>query len=719
MKKVLGLFMLFTMTVGLFAMLGVNKAYAMGTTYYVSSSTGSDSNAGTSSSAPWKTLEKVGAMTYGAGDQILLRCGDVWNETLTISNSSGSPGSPIVLSSYGTGSKPGIIRNNTTSDLCVKVNDASYFTISNLDIGNSAMGIWFNYNDSFGHAGLVIDNCHFHDIYGVDQFHPSSAFLGIQFSAGIAIGGTVSSERPDYIMVDGVTVTDCSTYDAGSLMVSCQNFLINLGPTVIKKNVNIKGCLMEYNGIYGNVISETDGGTMEDCICLYNGSRQITCGSTALMLGVLWNYTIKDCEFGYQQRQGSDPDGCGIDYELSCHNVTLINCNIHHNAGVGINLFHNSNTDWYSDYCTIDSCTFNNNNQNAYVASGYEIYDNNGGHDYRYGAITNNTYYPMPGIGFINAYSPTTTLSNNNSVSEPVSVNLALNSAGSGYPEVSASYTYYQDNVWQAVNGVISYNDTPRDRWTCYRYNSGSSTDWLQVDFGSAKTVSSAKLFLYDDGGGVKAPSSYNIQYWNGSDWVDCAGQVKAPALPAGNTENEVTFTSVSTKKIRVVFTHQSGSYSGVTEFEVYGNNLALNSIGGGYPAISASYTYYEDNIWQAVNGVISYNDTTRDRWTCYSSGNSTDWLQVDFGTAKAVSLVKLCLYDDGGGVKVPSSYNIQYWNGTDWVDCAGQIKSPALPAANAQNEVRFTSVSTHKIRVVFTHQSGSYSGVTEFEAYP
>lgn len=301
--------------------------------------------------------------------------------------------------------------------------------------------------------------------------------------------------------------------------------------------------------------------------------------------------------------------------------------------------------------------------------------------------------------------------------------NLALNTSGTGYPSPSASYTFNQDSVWKGNNGVISYNDSPRDRWTCY--SSGNTSDWYSVDFGTAKDVNDIKLYIYNDNGGVKTPASYNVQYWDGTTWVDCANQVKSPVSPTGNAVNEVSFTTINTQKVRVVFTHQSGSYSGVTEFEAYKNaapppplNLALNTSGTGYPSPSASYTFNQDSLWNGINGVISYNNSPRDRWTCYSSGNATDWYAIDFGTAKTVSSAKLYIYDDGGGVKSPASYSIQYWNGSAWVDCASQVKTPVTPTGGTVNSVTFTSVSTQKVRIVFTHQSASYSGLTEFELY-
>lgn len=77
------------------------------TSYYVSSSEGNDSNAGTSTSHPWKSLEKVNSFKPSAGDKILFKRGDEWEGTLVIS-ASGTTGNPITYGAYGTGEKPRI-----------------------------------------------------------------------------------------------------------------------------------------------------------------------------------------------------------------------------------------------------------------------------------------------------------------------------------------------------------------------------------------------------------------------------------------------------------------------------------------------------------------------------------------------------------------------------------------------------------------------------------
>lgn len=87
--------------------LGLFCAVASATTYYVSSSQGSDANAGTSSAAPWATIAHVNAQTFNPGDSVLFRRGDVWNESLVVP-SSGTAGNPIAFDAYGTGPAPNL-----------------------------------------------------------------------------------------------------------------------------------------------------------------------------------------------------------------------------------------------------------------------------------------------------------------------------------------------------------------------------------------------------------------------------------------------------------------------------------------------------------------------------------------------------------------------------------------------------------------------------------
>src|SRR5512147_920453 len=72
-------------------------------TYYVSSSTGRDSDDGLSEANAFATIAKVNALNLQPGDQVRLKCGDVWQAEQLILSKSGTELAPIVFSSYPEG----------------------------------------------------------------------------------------------------------------------------------------------------------------------------------------------------------------------------------------------------------------------------------------------------------------------------------------------------------------------------------------------------------------------------------------------------------------------------------------------------------------------------------------------------------------------------------------------------------------------------------------
>jgi len=73
-----------------------------GTTYYVSS-TGSDSNAGTSPAQAWRTVARVDSAHLSPGDGVMFEGGQTFTDQVLMPSSSGTGGQPIVFGSYGQG----------------------------------------------------------------------------------------------------------------------------------------------------------------------------------------------------------------------------------------------------------------------------------------------------------------------------------------------------------------------------------------------------------------------------------------------------------------------------------------------------------------------------------------------------------------------------------------------------------------------------------------
>jgi hypothetical protein len=89
------------------SIIGLNAQKA----YYVDATNGNDTYNGlhpaylTGSDGPWKTIAKVNAAVFVAGDSVLFKRNDVWREQLIIDNS-GTSGKPDVFDAYGAGNDP-------------------------------------------------------------------------------------------------------------------------------------------------------------------------------------------------------------------------------------------------------------------------------------------------------------------------------------------------------------------------------------------------------------------------------------------------------------------------------------------------------------------------------------------------------------------------------------------------------------------------------------
>src|ERR1041385_1345710 len=73
------------------------------TIYYVSNQ-GNDGWPGTSSSQPWRSIDRVNKQDLNAGDQVLFKGGQTFSGSLSLPKSdSGTRTNPVIISSYGVG----------------------------------------------------------------------------------------------------------------------------------------------------------------------------------------------------------------------------------------------------------------------------------------------------------------------------------------------------------------------------------------------------------------------------------------------------------------------------------------------------------------------------------------------------------------------------------------------------------------------------------------
>ena len=319
-------------------------------------------------------------------------------------------------------------------------------------------------------------------------------------------------------------------------------------------------------------------------------------------------------------------------------------------------------------------------------------------------------------------------------------VNYAVNNEGSYFPRFQASHTGPKSSLSFVHDGNTAwYHLHPPLRWTSE--GSPHETDWIELDLGMPRPLTTVKLYPLDDGSDhpIAAPSAIRVEYSPDADsaWLPIPGQSAPPATIPGHQPYLISFPETVVQKLRVTFTHANGKRSGITEFEAWGpvkgkysptpppaGNIAFNPdpSAGGFPKASASFhDRYGGVPTSAHDGKIIYRATPTNRWTCYGSPNQdTDWFALDFGQQKKFSRVILHLYDDRGGVQAPKKYNLQQWSGEDWLEISKQKRSPEQPLGSAPNTITFPAVQSSKLRVVFTHigKGHTRSGLTEIEVW-
>ncbi|MET8865806.1 glycoside hydrolase family 43 protein [Nonomuraea sp. NPDC004580] len=93
-----------------------------------------------------------------------------------------------------------------------------------------------------------------------------------------------------------------------------------------------------------------------------------------------------------------------------------------------------------------------------------------------------------------------------------------------------------------------------------------------------------------------------------------------------------------------------------------------------------------------------------------------TEWIEYRWPSARTISRSEVYWFDDGLGIDLPASCQVQYWNGGAYVPVPGA--SGCGTAANRFNVTTFTPVSTTRLRLSVTSRTGHSTGVLEWRAF-
>lgn len=298
-------------------------SHSVGTSYYVDSVNGNDTNNGTTPVSAFSTLAKINGMIFTPGDRILFKKGCEWNGSLS-PKGNGSAAFPIVIGMYGqTGLKPRINGNGTVR-ATIDVINMNHIEIRNLEVTNYS-GYFSDYRTAISVvgrdqivSGITIKNCYVHS---VDSSIVRTSTIDPHWYGGIVAKGeyyaTTTAGVQDVLIENNVVKylnPTAIVVNGGALaegVVIRKNYVSNIGGDGIIL-VGTKGGLVEYN------VAEA---------CGLNGSGNPYVG--------IWAMTCDDAIIQYNESFGNQAtaDGEGFDVDNQCHNVIVQYNYSHDNAG--------------------------------------------------------------------------------------------------------------------------------------------------------------------------------------------------------------------------------------------------------------------------------------------------------------------------------------------------------------------------------------------------
>ncbi|GFZ98346.1 hypothetical protein GCM10008018_50750 [Paenibacillus marchantiophytorum] len=331
-----------------------SRASAAGTSYYVDSINGSDSNSGTSTSAAWQSLAKINSTTFQPGDQVLFKAGGIWNGQLW-PKGSGSAGQPIVINQYGTGSKPIIngggstfaqtIANSTTAynTGTVFLRNQQYWEINNLEVTNYNPSVDNSSNANALYAGIffVIDanesdqvynhiyiqNCYIHDVNGYKNAgaKENGGIIGTIVGTYTTSQATISRFNDVHIVGNTIRKVDRVAIRAAAhkTYTNDNSFGTTATSTYGAWNTNfyIANNTMTDIGGDGIILRDTDAAVVEYNVATSFGTRIASSNAIA----AIWLAVAKNSVLQYNEAYGgpiSNQDGCAYDFDYYLENTT-------------------------------------------------------------------------------------------------------------------------------------------------------------------------------------------------------------------------------------------------------------------------------------------------------------------------------------------------------------------------------------------------------------
>ncbi|HUU92424.1 MAG TPA: right-handed parallel beta-helix repeat-containing protein [Phycisphaerae bacterium] len=526
---------------------------ARAATYYVSQSSGNDRWTGQAASpegtsGPWKTLARA-STDYVAGDRILLKCGDTWNEELH-PKGSGTPKDPITIGSYGEGRKPVIDRQDYRQDLIgIHLADQEGYKIVGIEFARCMTGIYAEYSaGSPTRTFLWIEDCYFRDslTYGHYETYPTPRNIGL----GVCL---FSHERGNKIVLADITIRNCVFRRLASAVWtnSPDNFNKNASYIYNFGNMTFEGCLFEEGYQWQLGIRGVAGGAVRNCVThdIGRGFRAFN-GVAGAMFFRCKNWVFEDSEWGFIDIGLGSGDGEAFDFEGNCDNMTMRRCLFHDTDGPGFLLCCYASDGHPNMGIRMENCVLNGKAKRPIGLPRCEIVNTT---DWNQVTWHECRFYLSPGEVLMKVMDPEK--DKRSTFVRCLAKNLSQACSTQNLAAKAKATASSQEPGSEASRAI--------DRKAATSWKAASPNDqWLELDFGRPTAVSEFRIREDASSSVIR----YAIEYWDAkaSRWASCFnGRAIGPDFIA-------PIVSRRTRKVRLLVMRTESGNPGIRSFEAY-----------------------------------------------------------------------------------------------------------------------------------------------------
>jgi hypothetical protein len=147
-------------------------------------------------------------------------------------------------------------------------------------------------------------------------------------------------------------------------------------------------------------------------------------------------------------------------------------------------------------------------------------------------------------------------------------VNLAL------VAETSTSYVSGHETITALNDGYDPRNSNDK-RHGAYGNWPRTGTQWVQYEWSRPISTNKIDVYWFDDARGVRLPKACRLKYWDGGSFVSVASPSGLGLAP--DKYNTITFTEVSTTRLRLELDSNGTASTGLLEWKVYDSGKSPN----------------------------------------------------------------------------------------------------------------------------------------------